>query len=291
LGKRARHRGKTTRAQGGRGTGRREEMCAASELRVEGDGAVRTLVINRPEKRNRLTSACLEAVTQAMEALTGEEEVRAVVIRGAGDKAFCAGYDISALPVGPSPETEAALEETPPLERSMRAIRAFPFPVIAMLNGDAFGGGCELAIGCDIRVAARRVKMGMPPAKLGLVYPYTGYQRFLQVLGLSRCLEIFLTGRVYDSEDCLRMGLVNHVVADEALEPFTYQLAEEMAENAPLSLKGTKKALYSMAGPSNLSVEEEARLRRLFIESLKSEDMAEGRRAFLEKRRPRFKGR
>ena len=266
-------------------------MDVENELIVRKEGSICTIVINRLEKRNLLTPACLLTMTEVIEELTKEGNVLVIILRGAGDKAFCAGYNISALPTKPTSQMEADLKETPPLERALQAIRKFPYPVIAMLNGYAYGGGCELAIGCDIRIAARRTRMGMPPAKIGLVYPYSGYRRFLTVLGFSRTLEIFLTGRTYDSQSCLQMGLVNHVVDDGTLEDFTYDLAREITENAPLSLQGTKFTLYKIAENPILKKKDEEEIRSLFIRSLQSEDMSEGQWAFFEKRKPRFKGR
>ena len=259
------------------------------ELLVHKNETICTLVIHRPEKRNLLTSGCLFKMANTIQALAQENKVRALVIRGAGSEAFSAGYDISALPVKPSSQHEETLKETPPLEGALRSIEAFPYPVIAMLNGYAYGGGCELAITCDIRIAAKHAKMGMPPAKLGLVYPYRGYRRFMRVLGFSRTLEIFLTARHYDAETCLRMGLVNHVVEQEELESYTYDMAREISENAPLALRGAKSALYKIADHPILR-EEEEEIQRLFIASLKSKDLEEAKRAFLEKRKPRFKG-
>ena len=266
-------------------------MRGEPELLVHREGPICTFVMNRPEKQNLLTPGALLNMTEVLEELSQEGTVRALVIRGSGDKAFSAGYDISALPTKPSSQMRATLKETPPLEKALQAIRNFPFPVIAMINGHAYGGGCELAIGCDIRIAARRAKMGMPPAKLGLVYPYPGYRRFLTALGFSRTLEIFLTGRRYDSQSCLNMGMVNYVVENNKLEAFTYELAREIAENAPLSLRGTKFALYKIGEHPILSREEEEEISSLFVQSLQSEDMEEGKRAFMEKRKPRFKGR
>ncbi len=261
------------------------------ELLVRREGALCTLILNRPEKRNLLTPEALLKVAETLKALASEGSVLAVVLRGAGDRAFCAGYDISALPAGPPPHMEKALREKPPLEQALEAIRDFPYPVIAMLNGDAYGGGCELAVSCDIRIAAKRVKMGMPPPKIGLVYPYPGYRRFLTVLGFTRTLEIFLTGRRYPSEQCLQMGLVNYVVEDAEIEAFTYDMAREITENAPISLRGSKLALYKIARYPILEKEEEEEIRALFLQSLKSEDLREGQKAFMEKRKPRFKGR
>jgi enoyl-CoA hydratase/carnithine racemase len=249
-----------------------------------------TLTINRPEKHNLLTLSILEDMARSLEELAEEDAVRVVVIRGAGDTAFSAGYDITALPIQPTSEEQEDLRRDPPLERALRAIRAFPYPVIAMINGLAYGGGCELAVACDIRVASERTRMGMPPAKLGLVYPHQGLRRFIEVLGLSRTLEIFLTARRYDSASCLRMGLVNEVVGDVDLEDYTRQLATEIAGNAPLSLRGMKSAVYSIGRGRDLDPSEEEALRSMFIRSLQSDDSAEARQAFLEKRKPRFKG-
>ena len=181
--------------------------------------------------------------------------------------------------------------ETPPLEKALLAIRDFPYPVIAMVNGSVYGGACELVVGCDMRIAATHTKMLLPPAKLGLVYPYTGYRRFINVLGFSRTLEIFLTGREYDSRSCLNMGMWNYVIEREELHAFTYSLAKEMSEHAPLSMKGSKQTLYKIAENAILTEKEEDALRSMFIQSLKSEDLKEGKRAFLEKRKPCFKGR
>ena len=266
-------------------------MGVENELIVRKEGPICTIVINHPEKRNLLTPTCLLKMAETIEQLAEDGNVLSIILRGAGDEAFCAGYDISALPTKPTSQMEADLKETSPLERALQAIRKFTYPVIAMLNGYAYGGGCELAIGCDIRIAARRVKMGMTPAKIGLVYPYPGYRRFLTVLGFNRTLEIFLTGRKYDSQSCLQMGLVNHVVDDEVLEAFTYDLAREITENAPLSLQGTKFTLYKIAEYPLLEKGEEEEIRSLFVKSLQSEDMSEGQWAFFEKRKPRFKGR
>lgn len=262
-----------------------------AELIVAEAGAVCTLTIHRPEKRNSLTPACLDGMATTLDRLAQEDRTRAVVIRGAGERVFSAGYDITALPTDPDLRAKGVPGGESPLDRTIGAIRGFPYPVIAMLNGDAFGGGCELAVACDIRIAAERARMGMPPAKLGLVYPYAGYKRFLSVLGLARALEVFLTGRVYASSQCLAMGLVHYVVSNDSLEAFTYAMAEEISGNAPMSLRGSKTALYKISESLAAAPAEEAKLRDLFLQSLGSEDLREGKQAFLEKRKPRFRGR
>jgi len=265
-------------------------MKDESTLLVKIEGRICTLVINRPQKRNLLTSTCLYRMAEVFKDLSREGTVRAVIIRGAGEHAFSAGYDISSLPIKPSSDKVVSSNTTSPLETALQAIRRFPYPVIAMINGVAFGGGCELAIGCDIRIAATRTKMGMTAVKLGIAYRYTGYRRFLTVLGFSRTLEIFLTGRKYDSQSCLLMGLVNYVTENDKIESYVHDLAGEISENAPLSLQCTKSTLYKIAEYPVLHETEEEKLRALFFRSMQSEDIKEGKQAFLEKRQPHFKG-
>ncbi len=266
-------------------------MGKAQELIVKREGAIATLVINRPDKGNFLTPALLEEMTRAVQVLSKNDGLRVLVIRGAGDRAFSTGYDITALPSTSPPDAEEALKETPPLETAFRAVESFPFPVIAMVNGHAFGGGCELAVACDIRIAAENAAMGMPPAKLGLVYHYLGLKRFLRILGFARTLEMFLAGRNYGSAECLAMGLVNHVVDAASLEETVYELASEVAKHAPLALKGTKRILYRMTEYPEIGEEDQDLFKDLFLRSLRSRDLEEGKRAFRERRTPEFKGR
>jgi len=214
-----------------------------------------------------------------------------VVIRGAGERAFSAGYDIGILPGKSQSAARTTDGNKSPFEIAMEAIGRYPYPVVAMLNGFAFGGGCELAITCDIRIAGSHIRMGMPPAKIGLVYRYGGLRRFLAILGYSRTLELFLTARYYDSRKCLEMGLVNHVVEKDELEAFTYELAQEMTENAPLSLRDTKFILNKIVEYPEVKPQDVEMFRSLSLRAIQSEDLEEGKRAFKEKRKPQFKGR
>jgi enoyl-CoA hydratase/carnithine racemase len=248
------------------------------------EGPVATIVINRPEKRNALTAGCLAEMTSLLRTLSSRERPPVVVLRGAGDKSFCAGYDISELP-GPDD-----LRGSPPLEETLRAIEAYPYPVLAMIKGQALGGGCELAVACDLRFAGTGAVMGMPPAKLGLVYPYQGYRRFLRTVGLSRTAELFFTGRRYNAQECLALGLVNRVIGDDKLEAYVYDTAVEISENAPLSIMGTKTALRIISSYPTLDKRDEDELNLLFLRSISSKDMAEAKKAFLERRKPLFRG-
>ena len=262
-----------------------------TQLLSRRDNSICTLTINRPEKHNVLTSGLLQEMAHTVSELGCDPDIRAIVIRGAGKTSFSAGYDISAIPIINEQNPEAPIYNISPLEEALQAIRNFPYPVIAMVNGHAFGGGCELAVACDIRIGRHGIAMGMPPAKLGIVYPPAGFRRFLMVLGFAKTLEMFLTGRQYDSHNCLRMGLLNELAEPDCLKSATYDMAIEISQNAPLALRGTKRALYKMAETTVLSEDEESELAALFARSLMTEDLQEGKRAFMEKRKPRFKGR
>jgi len=247
-----------------------------SELLINREGRVCTLLINYLEKRNALSPECLLKMADTLKGFSQDGEIRTVVIRGAGGEAFSSGYDITALPTEDPAELEEALDN-PPLELAIQSIRTFPYPVIAMINGYAYGAGCELAIACDIRVASKSARMGIPVVKLGIFYPYRGLRRFLTILGFSRTMEIFLTGRNYDSQQCIEMGLVSYVAESDHLESFTYKLAREIAGNAPLSLRGTKLFLNKIAEYPILKPEDEEEFRSLLIQSLKSGDLEEGK--------------
>ena len=259
-------------------------------LLVEKKGYVTTLTLNRPDKRNSLSPALLLSLSRTLDELSQDDHVRTVVIRGTGDKAFSAGFDISALATDVTMESQQQAESEHPLETCIQSVMNFPYPVVAMLNGFAFGAGCELAVSCDLRIGADDIRIGMPPAKLGIVYPLQGLRRFVQVVGISQTRELFLTGRYYPAKRGFDIGLLNHVVPRSELEAFTYKLAEEMAGNAPLSLKGTKRILGMLAEtiPVPEMVLQEAD--RIVTDAFNSEDLKEAQAAFMEKRKPSFKG-
>jgi enoyl-CoA hydratase/carnithine racemase len=173
----------------------------------------------------------------------------------------------------------------------MEAISAHPYPVVAAINGHCLGGGLELAVRCDLRVCAAGVKLGMPPAKLGLIYGHTGLERFIDVIGVARTKELFLVGHNLDAEEAERIGLVGRVVPGEELEGAAIELAAEIASNAPISMRGNKRAIEALARANPLDPELERELVELRRSCFESEDFREGITAFAEKRKPNWTGR
>ena len=259
-------------------------------LLVERKRNICTLILNRPEKKNSLSPELVETLLDTFEKLAVDDTVRTVVIRGVGEQAFCSGYDIRSLPTRITDDVREKLKTLNPVETLFKTIVNFPFPVIAMINGVAFGAGCELSVCCDIRIGAEPIRMGMPPGKLGLAYPWTGLQRFIRVLGLKNTREIFYTARTYEGKRLKELGLVDYLIPTKDLETFTYQMAAEIADNAPLAVKGTKRILNlllnSSQPPEHCQKEAESITEAAFL----SEDLKEGRLAFLEKRKSNFKG-
>lgn len=244
-------------------------------------GVVR-LTISNPAKRGALDAPLLEALTTTLAGL----DARCVLLTGEG-RAFCAGYDIGALSTEGYDDSDGH-----PFQDALAAVAAYPFPVVAALNGYAIGGGLELAITCDLRIAAAGVQLGMPPAKLGVVYNHAGINRFAGAIGVARTRELFLTGRRIDAETAERWGLVNEVVAPERLEQAALELAQEIAANAPLSLRGNKAAINAVAATAGaLPAETAAALAAERRAAFLSEDLREGLAAFAEKRPPVWRGR
>jgi enoyl-CoA hydratase/carnithine racemase len=260
----------------------------AGELLVDqpADGVLR-LTISNPAKRNALDHAILDAITAVMADLG---DAQAVILTGAGGM-FSSGYDIGDIPEDVFAEQAERLVAHP-FAAALDALDDCPIPTVAAMPGHTIGGGLELALTCDLRLAADGILLGMPPAKLGLVYSHTGIRRFLQAIGAPRTRELFLTGRNVDARTAQSWGLVNEVFGTADLETAAIDLAADLAANAPLSVRGNKRVireLLAAEGPLDETVERE--LIELREASFHSEDMREGVRAFGQKRPARWKGR
>jgi enoyl-CoA hydratase/carnithine racemase len=246
---------------------------------------VTRLKISNPAKRGALDHELLDAIAETF----GSLDARCVVITG-HPPVFSAGYDIGSFDdEGFSEQAETLVAH--PFTAALEAIEAYRFPVLAAVNGHAIGGGLELAVTCDIRIAARGVKMGMPPAKIGLIYSHTGLQKFVEVCGLGNTNELFHVGRNVDADRAYEMGLVNRVVEPDELDDVVLAMATEIGANAPASLEGNKRVLRELrAANFRLDEKTERELVELRESCFFSEDFREGIRAFGEKRPPRWSG-
>jgi enoyl-CoA hydratase/carnithine racemase len=251
--------------------------------------AVARLRIRNPERRNALDHEILDALAEIVPQLDRGIEIRCLLITGE-PPVFSAGYDIASIS-GEAFERDAEALVAHPFHAALEAISDHPWPTLAAINGHCLGGGLELAITCDLRICAAGAQLGMPPAKLGLIYGHTGLRKFLDTVGLARTKELFLTGRNFDAVRAERIGLVNEVFSDDRLEYESVQLAAAIAANAPLSMRGNKHAIDLLNSSPALTEQQEAGLIALRESCFASEDFREGIRAFSEKRRPEWTGR
>jgi enoyl-CoA hydratase/carnithine racemase len=247
---------------------------------------VTRLTISNPGKRGALDHAILDAIAQTLPRL----QARCVIITGQ-DRIFSAGYDIGDLPEGVFAD-EAEKLVAHPFAAAIDAVDAHPYPTVAALNGHAIGGGLELALSCDLRIAAAPSTMAMPPAKLGLVYSHTGIRKFIDAIGAPRTRELFLVGGRVSAETALNWGLVNSVVAPAELEAEAVALATGIASHAPLAQTGNKRVIRAVLdGRAALDPEVERELLLLRHQCFGTDDFREGVRAFAEKRPPEWTGR
>jgi enoyl-CoA hydratase/carnithine racemase len=247
---------------------------------------VARLTIDNPAKRNALDHEILDAFATTLPEL----EARCLLLTATGP-VFSAGYDIGNLPRDEFADRAEALVAHP-FHAAIEALDAFPFPSVAALNGHAIGGGLELALSCDLRMASEEAKVGMPPARLGLVYSHTGLRKFVDAIGVPRTKELFFTARNIPARTALQWGLVNEVVAPEELADRAVAYAAGIAALAPLSLEGNKRTLRELLGAEGeLDPDVERELVALREACFHSEDFFEGVRAFAEKRPPQWRGR
>lgn len=251
-------------------------------LRLEGNVAI--ITINRPDKRNALNSAVRRELLELLDHLRNDDSARVIVITGAGDKAFIAGADIAEFAERTPVEQRAVMAE----RRIFDEVAEYPKPVIAMINGFALGGGCELALACDMRIAARSARFGQPEIRLGIIPGGGGTQRLPRLIGMGNAMRLILTAEVINAEEAFNMGLVDLLFDDNYLEVRTLEIAKAMAVHSPLTLKLAKTAVRAaeeMPLAAGLAFE-----RELFITAFGSADKREGVAAFLEKRAPGFTG-
>jgi len=266
------------------------ELADGKLLVDEPAASVLRLTISNPAKRNALDHPLLDAISATLQELSAaDSHARCVIVTGAHGM-FSAGYDIGEIP-DEDFEEQAERLVAHPFTLAIEALEAFPYPTLAALPGHTIGGGLELALACDLRVAQAGIKLGMPPAKLGLVYSHTGLRRFIDAIGVPRTRELFLLGNYIDASTALAWGLVNRVAAAEELETVTLELARELAGNAPLSQTGNKRVIAALLrAESVLPQDVEQELIELRRASFASRDLREGMRAFAERRAPSWRG-
>ncbi len=262
-------------------------MTQTDKILSRTEGRVGYLIFNNPERRNAVSLDMWEAAGRVLAGFASDPEIGVVVVTGAGDKAFVSGADISKF------EDERATEEAvtrynKAVAESYAAFHEFPKPTIAMIRGYCIGGGVGLAVSCDIRICSKGARFAVPAAKLGLGYDFPGLKRLVDVVGPSFAKEIFFTARQFDAEEAREMHLVNRVVPDGELEAYVKDCAQTIAENAPLTVNSVKFIVGEVM--KDQSERDMVRVAEMVAKCFASRDYAEGRKAFMEKRKPVFTG-
>jgi len=258
----------------------------AGQVRVEKQGPLGFVVFDNPARHNALTIEMWRQIPRAVQALEADDEVRVIVLRGAGDAAFVAGADISEFEEARNPDNRERYEQEN--GAAYAAIRDALKPTLAMIHGFCIGGGLAIALHADVRYAAEDARLGIPAARLGLGYSPEGVRALSQVVGFSRAKELIFTAKRFDAREALQMGLVNAVFDKHELERQVEGIARGIAHNAPLTLRAVKCAVLELQKPER--ERDAARAEAAVKACFESEDYREGVRAFMEKRAPQFRG-
>jgi enoyl-CoA hydratase len=253
-------------------------------LLINIENGICTLTINLPQKHNILTRETFTELGSVLRSVGEDGDSRVVILRGAGEKAFSAGYDIKLLT-----QTEDVDNEDP-LEEVILAIENCSIPVIAMIYGYCIGAGCGLASACDLRLAADNARLGITAARLGAIYPPGATLSLINLVGITAAKEMLYTGRIYDAREAKETGLVNQVLMRNNLAKVTHDLAREIADNSPLSVRGSKKIISRLSDYRSLNNKEREEFLSLQKQAAESRDLKEGSKAFSEKRKPVFRG-
>jgi enoyl-CoA hydratase len=260
----------------------------AGRLRAEKEGAIGWLVLDNPQRLNAISSEMWGGFPPAMAKFDADPEVRVVILRGEGEKAFAAGADISEFDKARETAGKVTAYDTL-LDKALHALQTSDKPVISMIRGYCIGGGVEISLACDLRYCSDDAQFAIPAARLGLAYGVDGTKRLIETVGHANAREIFFTGRRYSAPEALSIGLVHRVLPVDGLDAFIRQTAATLADNAPLTIAASKTLIEEFVRPEG---EPDLGKALAAIERCAlSEDYLEGRKAFMEKRKPRFRGR
>jgi enoyl-CoA hydratase/carnithine racemase len=255
---------------------------------VEHEPPLGWMIVNRPQRRNALNFAAWQGILAAVNELTADGAVRVIIMRGVTPEAFISGADISEFPSHRANAEQARIYRSAP-GNATNAMVTCPKPIVAMISGICIGGGLQVALSCDIRIAARGTRFGIPAARLGLAYPLDGVLSLSQVAGPANARDILMSARIFDAEEAFHMGLIHRLVEPAQLESNVRDYATRMAANAPLTMAAAKATIRE--GLKDGAERDLKKLSAMVAQCFDSEDYKEGVHAFLEKRQPRFQGR